>query len=276
MRKLNWKYGSGVFLILASLAISTLYPLLYVIMTSSRTLDDYLKNAYGIPKFFTFENFRILINNYSLGIAARNTIVVVSISLISALMLSSIAGFALSKYEFPGSKYVTWSFVAVMLLPAQILIIPIYLLLSKFGLVGHLPGLIFVYIGTNIPFGVFFLKSTFNAVPDATLDAARIDGAGFFKSFLLIAVPQAGAGLATLGVLQFMGMWNELLYAYLILPDQSQRLLTPALASIGGRYTANQPLVAAALCITAAPTILLLILSSRFLVRGVSSGMGSS
>ncbi len=276
MRKLDWKASSAVFLILASIAISTLYPLLYVVMTSSRTLEDYVKNAYGIPKFFTFENFRILINNYSLGLAARNTILVVGISLFTSLMLSSIAGYALSKYNFPGSKFVTWSFIAVMLLPSQILIIPIYLLLSKFSLVGHLPGLIFVYIGTNIPFGVFFLKSTFNAVPDTILDAARIDGAGFFKSFFLIALPNAAAGLTTLGVLQFLGMWNELLYAYLILPDQSQRLLTPALASIGGRYTSNQPLVAAALCITAAPTIALLAFTSRYLVRGVSSGIGSS
>jgi ABC-type glycerol-3-phosphate transport system permease component len=186
------------------------------------------------------------------------------------------AGYALAKYDFPGSKIINWSFIAVMLLPSQILIIPIYLLLSKINLVGHLPGLMLVYIATNIPFGVFFLKATFKAVPNPILEAARIDGAGFFKSFFLIAIPNAIAGLTTLALLQFLGMWNELLYAYLLLPDQSQRLLTPALASIGGRFISNQPLVAAALCITAAPTVILLALSSRFLVRGVSSGIGSS
>ena len=276
MRRLNWKFNTLIFFALGTVALSTLYPLIYVAMTSSRTLEDYVKNAYGLPKFFTFESYRILINNYSLGTAARNTILVVGVSLTVCLMLSSIAGFALAKYEFPGSRAVSWSFIAVMLLPSQILIIPIYLLLSKFGLVGHLYGLMFVYIGTNIPFAVFFLKSTFSAVPDTILDAARIDGAGFFKSFFLIAVPNAAAGITTLAVLQFLGMWNELLYAYMILPDQSQRLLTPALASIGGRYTTNQPLVAAALCITAIPTLILLAMSSKYLVRGVSTGIGSS
>lgn len=276
MRKFNGSTRLLIFLALLSVALTTLYPLLYVAMTSARTLEDYVKNAYGLPKFFTIDSYRILIENYSLGTAAKNTIIVVGISLFTALIFAAFAGFALAKYDFPGSKAINWSFIAVMLLPSQILIIPIYLLLSKFSLVGHLYGLMFVYIGTNIPFGVFFLKSTFSAVPDSILDAARIDGAGFFKSFFLIALPNAAAGITTLAVLQFLGMWNELLYAFLILPDQSQRLLTPALASIGGRYTTNQPLVAAALCITAIPTLILLAMSSKYLVRGVSTGIGSS
>jgi len=276
MRKFKWKINSVIFLSLLSVAVTTLYPLIYVAITSSRTLEDYGKNAYGIPNFYTLDNFRILINNYSLGSAAKNTITVVGISLLASIILSSLAGFGLAKYDFPGSRLISWSFISVMLLPSQILIIPIYLLLSKVGLVGHLPGLIFVYIGTNIPFGVFFLKSVFSKVPDSILEASKIDGAGFFRSFFSVALPSAAAGITTLALLQFLGMWNELLYAYLILPDQSQRLLTPALASIGGRYTTNQPLVAAALVITAAPTILLLIMSSKFLVRGTSTGIGSS
>ena len=276
MRKFKWRANIIIFLALLSVAVTTLYPLFYVAITSGRTLEDYVKNAYGLPKFFTLDSYRILINNYSLGAAARNTVIVVGVSLATSIVFSSLAGFALAKYDFPGSKIINWSFIAVMLLPSQILIIPIYLLLSKFSLVGHLHGLMFVYIGTNIPFGVFFLKSTFSAVPDTILDAARIDGAGFFTSFFKIAIPNAAAGLTTLAVLQFLGMWNELLYAYLILPDQGMRLLTPALASIGGRYTTNQPLVAAALRITATPTLILLAISSKYLVRGVSTGIGSS
>ena len=263
-------------LILGSVAFSTLWPLFYVLVTSSRTLDDYLKNVYGIPQQFTISNFRILWTNYSLGLASRNTIEVVGISLFTCLLLSAFAGFGLAKYPYPGSKYVNWAFIAVMLLPSQILIIPIYLLLSKVHLVGHLPGLMFVYIATNIPFAVFFLRAAFKAVPDSILDAAKIDGAGFFRSFFSIASPSAISSITTLAVLQFLGMWNELLYAFLILPDQSQRLLTPALASIGGRYTGNPPLVAAALVITATPTLILLAISSRFLVRGITAGIGAS
>jgi ABC-type glycerol-3-phosphate transport system permease component len=276
VQKLSWQMQILITMILGSVAISTLWPLFYVLVTSSRTLDDYLKNVYGIPHAFTLSNFKILWVNYSLGLAARNTIEVVGISMVCCLTLSSFAGFGLAKYPFRGSKYVNWAFIAVMLLPSQILIIPIYLLLSKVHLIGHLQGLMFVYVATNIPFSVFFLRAAFKAVPDSILEAAKIDGAGFFRSFRSIAMPSIGAGFTTLAVLQFLGMWNELLYAYLILPDQSQRLLTPALAGIGGRYTSNPPLVAAALVITATPTLVLLAISSKYLVRGVTSGIGSS
>lgn len=276
MQKLSLQMRLLVTMVLGSVAISTLWPLFYVLITSSRTLNDYLSNQYGIPKQFTFSNFKILWKNYSLDLAARNTIEVVGISMVCSLTLSSFAGFALAKYPFRGSKYINWAFIAVMLLPSQVLIIPIYLLLSKLHLVGHLEGLMFVYIATNIPFSVFFLRAAFKAVPDSILEAARIDGAGFIRTFRSIAMPSAIASFTTLAVLQFLGMWNELLYAYLILPDQSQRLLTPALAGIGGRYTSNPPFVAAALVITAAPTLVILALSSRFLVRGVTSGIGSS
>jgi ABC-type glycerol-3-phosphate transport system permease component len=276
MRKLLWPVQFLITLVLGAVAVSTLWPLFYVLVTSSRTLDDYFKNSYKFPHYFTFSNFKILWVNYSLGLAARNTVEVVGISMLSCLTLSALAGFGLAKYQFKRSNYVNWAFIGVMLLPSQILIIPIYLLLSKIGLIGHLPGLMFVYTATNIPFSVFFLRAAFKAVPDSILEAAEIDGAGFFKSFLSIALPSIGPSFTTLAVLQFLGMWNELLYAYLILPDQSQRLLTPALAGIGGRYTSNPPLIAAALVITATPTLILLAMSSKYLVRGVTSGIGSS
>jgi ABC-type glycerol-3-phosphate transport system permease component len=276
MQKLSWQMQLLISMVLGSVALSTLWPLFYVLVTSSRTLNDYLTNIYGIPKEFTFSNFQILWNNYSLGLAARNTIEVVGISMVCCLTLSSLAGFGLAKYPYRGSKYVNWAFIAIMLLPSTVLIIPIYLVLSKLHLVGHLPGLMIVYIATNIPFSVFFLRAAFKAVPDSILEAARIDGAGFFRTFRSIAMPSAKASFTTLAVLQFLGMWNELLYAYLILPDQSTRLLTPALANIGGRYTSNPPLVAAALVITATPTLVLLAFSSKYLVRGVTSGIGSS
>lgn len=264
-----------VFLLLALTAVTVLYPVTYVAMTASRTLDDYLQTPYGVPGFWTLDNFRTLIENYALGTAAKNTLLVVGSALAISLLLASIAGFAIAKVDFPGRRFFQSSMVLVMLVPSQVLIIPIYLMLSKFDLVGHLHGLVYLYAATNIPFGVFFMRATFQALPSGLLDAARIDGAGFFRMFRSVALPNSLAGLATLAVLQFLGMWNELLYAFLLLPDQSDRLLTPALASIGGHYVSNQPLVAAALCITAAPPLILLALSSRYLTAGVTTGYGN-
>lgn len=270
-----YKVRVPIFLLLSFTAVSVLYPVVYVAMTSARSLQDYLAAPYGIPSKWTFENFQTLIDNYGLDTASKNTIMVVCTALIISITLSSLAGYALAKIDVPGRKFFTGMMVGVMLLPAQVMIIPIYLVLSKLDLVGHLHGLVFLYAATNIPFGVFYMRATFLALPDGMLDAARIDGAGFLRTFRSIALPNGLAGLTTLAVLQFLGMWNELLYAFLLLPDQNDRLLTPALANIGGHYVSNQPLVAAALCITAAPPLILLALTSRYLTRGVMAGFAN-
>lgn len=265
-----------VFALLSLTALTVLYPVLYVAITASRSLNDYLHAPYGLPRFWTLDNFRTLIANYSLGVATKNTLTVVGSALAISLVLSAMAGFAIAKVDFPGRRFFQSSMVMVMLVPGQVLIIPIYLMLSRLNLVGHLHGLVYLYAATNIPFGVFYMRATFLALPDGLLDAARIDGAGFVRMFRSVALPNALAGIATLAVLQFLGMWNELLYAFLLLPDQSDRLLTPALANIGGHFISNQPLVAAALCITAAPPLILLAFTSRFLTAGITAGFGSA
>jgi raffinose/stachyose/melibiose transport system permease protein len=161
-----------------------------------------------------------------------------------------------------------------MLVPSQVLIIPIYLLLANLGLVGSLAGLGVVYIATGLPFATFFLSITFAGIDNDVLEAAKVDGAGFLRGFGSVAVPMGASGLATLGVLQFLGMWNELLFAYILLPDDSLRLITPALAAIGGRYTGDPTLVAAGLIITSLPPVLLLIGAARHVMSGVGASLG--
>lgn len=263
-----------IVLLLGVVAITTLYPIAFVALTSVRTKTDFLKNPYGLPHTVSLQNFATLIKNYGLGTAARNSLVVVLTSLVFALVIAAVAGYALAKLPVPGKRLINATFVSVMLVPSQVLIIPIYLMLSKVDLVGKLTGVMVVYIGTSIPFGVFFLTATFKGVPDSILEAARIDGAGFFRTLRSIVVPSSLAGIATLGVLQFLGMWNELIFAYILITDNSNQLLTPALANIGGRFTTDQTLVSAGLMITALPPLLLLIFTSRYLVKGITAGVG--
>jgi ABC-type glycerol-3-phosphate transport system permease component len=107
---------------------------------------------------------------------------------------------------------------------------------------------------------------------DEVLDAAKVDGAGFFQTLLSVVVPMSKPALATIAVLQFLGMWNELLYGLILLPDDNQRLLTPALSTIGQRLVNDQPLVSAGLLIAASIPLLLLAVTSRYVVEGISIG----
>lgn len=262
-----------IIIVLALLALSIIYPFYFLITSSLRTQVDYLRSPLGLPGEVTFQNFVILWNSYGVGQAFLNSLLVVSIALVLQLTLALFAGFAMAKYPVPGSKLITGAFVSVMLIPSQVLILPIYLLLSRLGMVGNYSGLILVYVATGLPFAVFFLTVSFRALPNEVLEAARIDGAGFFRTMWSIVFPMGSSSIATLAVLQLLGMWNELLFAIILVPQQSMRLLTPALAQVGDKFLNEQPLVSAGLLITASVPIILLAFASRYIMRGLSVGV---
>ncbi|MFI8633027.1 carbohydrate ABC transporter permease [Microbacterium sp. NPDC077663] len=269
-RRARLPIGVGLVLI----ALTIVYPVVYLATAAFRTKADYLANPFGLPSEWTFQNFIVLWNNYDLGIALRNSVVVVIIGLTLQLGIAMLAGYALARLDVPGARAINATFVSVMLIPSQVLIIPIYLLLSRIGMVGSLQGLILVYVATGLPFAVFFMTAAFSGVDQNVLEAATVDGAGFWRTLLSVASPMAAPGIATLAVLQFLGMWNELLFAYILLPDNDLRLLTPALAQIGGRFTSDQPLVSAGLIVTALFPMLLLAFASRYVMSGLAASFG--
>lgn len=270
---LNRKARAPIFVLLVVAAVTVIYPIVFIATSAFRTNADYLRAPSGLPEELTFQNFVVLWNNYGVGQSVANSLTVVLIALVIELALAILAGYALAKFPVPGAKLINTSFVSVMLIPSQVLIIPIYLLLSRLDMVGEFSGLILVYVATGLPFATFFLSLTFRSIPTELLEAARIDGAGFFRGLASIVVPVGGSGIATLAVLQFLSMWNELLFAYILLPDDTKTLLTPALAQIGGRYMTDQPLVSAGLLVTALPPILLLAFASRYVMQGLAAGV---
>ncbi|MDO7883254.1 carbohydrate ABC transporter permease [Salinibacterium soli] len=270
---LNKKARWPIFIALLLLAASVIYPFFFLITSSLRPKLDYLENPLGLPGEWTFDNFIALWTRYGAGQGFMNSLFVVVTAVAIELVLATLAGYALAKYPVPGSKFITASFVSVMLIPSQVLILPIYLMLSQFRLVGDFSGLILVYVATGLPFSVFFLSVTFRSIPNEVLEAAKLDGAGFFRTLWSVVSPMGVAGIATLAVLQFLGKWNELLFAVILLPDNSKRLLTPALAQIGDKFLNEQPLVSAGLLLTASVPLLLLAVASQYIMRGLAVGV---
>lgn len=262
-----------IFIALLVVAATIIYPLYFVIITSFRPNSDYLQDPFGLPGEWTFGNYLNLANTYGIGQAFLNSLFVGTISVSIILVLASLAGYALAKLPVPGQKYITATFVSVMLLPGPVLIIPIYLMLARLDLVGTYTGLILVYVATGLPFATFFLTLSFRGIPDEVIEAARIDGAGFFRIMWSIIAPMGSSGLATLAVLQFLGAWNELIFAVILIPEESMRLLTPQLASIGERFLTDQPLVSAGLFITASVPLILLAFASKYIMQGLQVGV---
>lgn len=258
--------------VLVVVAATILYPILFLALTAVRSNTDYLADPFGWPEQLSLDNFSTLVSSYGIGRSFVNSLGVVTTAALITLTLAVLAGYGLAKYPVPGARYITGAFVSVMLLPAQVLVIPLYLLLSRIDLVGEYPGLVLVYVATGLPFSVFFLTLSFRGVPVEVMEAARIDGAGFFRALWSVALPMGISGVATVAVLQFLNMWNELLFAFILLPDESKTMLTPALARIGGRYITDQTLVSAGLLVSAVVPIVLLLIASRYIMRGLSAG----
>jgi ABC-type glycerol-3-phosphate transport system permease component len=261
-----------VFGVLALVAITTLYPLVFLALTALRTVNDYTMAPFGWPQEWTLDNFATLIANYGVLEATLNSLTAIVFGVTLSVSASVAAAFALVKLDLPFRKVFSGAFVSVLLVPSQILIIPLYLILAQLGMIDTLAGVVFVYVGTTIPFGTFFMSVTMRGVPDELIEAAKIGGAGFFRTLLLVVVPVARTGIFTLIVLTFLSMWNELLFGYILLPSEANQLLTPRLANIGGRFVTNEPVLMAALLMTALPPVLMLIAMSRSLVSGVTEG----
>jgi len=262
-----------VFIGMTLLAATIIYPLFFVVATSLRTNVEYKKEPFSLSGALSFDNYIRLWDEYGVGRAFANSMFVAGISVTLVLIFSTLAGYALAKLPVFGHKLFNATFVSVMLIPGPVLIIPIYLVLAKLGIVGDYAGLILVYVATGLPFAIFFLTLTFRAIPDELLEAARVDGAGFFRTLWSIVGPMGASGIATLAVLQFLGVWNELIFALILIPDAELKLLTPTLASIGKRFLSDQPLTSAGLFITAMVPLLILAFASKYIMRGLQVGL---
>lgn len=262
------------FVILLAVAVTTIWPILFVTFTALRPKTDYLKNPYGLPNQWTINNFIALIENYEVGRAATNSAIVIGVALVVTLALATLAAYAIVKLDVPGKKFFIGSFLSVMLVPGQVLIIPIYLLLSTVRLVDNLAGVMLVYTASNLPFATFFMITVMRSMPDSLIEAARLDGAGPLRILTSVVVPVMRTSILTLAVLTFLGMWNELIYGLILLPSEALNMLTPKIASIGNRFNSNPPVMMAGLVITSLPPVLILALLSKYLVDGISAGMG--
>jgi ABC-type glycerol-3-phosphate transport system permease component len=266
------RYRLPIFGVLILVAASAVYPIAYVGATSLRSNTDYLRHPYALPTAPSFANFRLLIENNGIARSALNSLIVVSVSVVVSVSLAALAAYAIEKLRLPRRGIWLSLFVSVMLVPSQVLILPIYLLISRLGLTNNLLGVILVYTASTIPYGVFLLTTTFRAVPDEVLDAAKVDGAGVLRSLVSVVVPVARTGVITLAILTFFSVWNELILGYILLPDEDKQLLTPKMAYLGGRLVSDQPLLMAGLLITSLPPLILLAVLSRYLVNGLTAG----
>lgn len=264
-------------------SIVTVAPLVWTLATSLKPAGEILAHSLSlIPRTPTIDNYVQAMTTVPYGRYFVNTLVLGVGGAVANLFFGSLAGYALAKLRFPGRRAVFVTFLSSLMVPSIVTMIPTFLILRHFPLLGGNDlggngglGLINTYWAVIVPgaagaFAVFFMKQFFESLPDELGEAARIDGAGEFRIFALIYFPLTKAGLAVLGLLSFQAGWNNFLWPLIVLNDPKMMTVQVGLAGFVNNYTTNYGPLMAGTIVTMLPVLVVFILAQRWIIEGIA------
>jgi ABC-type glycerol-3-phosphate transport system permease component len=255
-------------------AVLTVYPLYFILITAFKTHHEYLTNQFLPPAHPTFENFRMAFRDGELLTWVGNSVIITVSSVVIAAIVSALAAYPLARWRFVGRMPFIALNVILMIVPPVVLIVPLFLFFVNLGLVNSRLAVVVIYVGLLIPFSIYLLVNFFATIPRSLEEAARIDGAGPLTVLWRVIVPLSAPSIVTVVVVNTVWVWNELLIALVFLQDDNARTLTAGLTFFQGRFTTNEPLVMTGALIATIPMLALYIVGQRFFIRGLSTGFG--
>ena len=259
------------FAALAFLAAVTLMPLYWVVVCSFQPPTVVLEFPPSLfPANPTLVNFARLFNGSEILRWMLNSVFVTVVITAANVFFATLAGFTLAKKQFPGRQAIFWSIIALMLIPTQLTVIPLYALIIQLGWVNTYKALIVpALIG---PFSIFLMKQFLQTLPTELMDAARIDGCGEWGVFRQVVLPLAKPGMGVLGIFTFMGSWNDFLWPLIVTNKSSMMTLQIGLHSLQNAYFTDYALLMAGAAVSALPMIVVFLLFQPYFVRGVTFG----
>ncbi len=273
------KLGSFAFngtaqILLMFWAIMVIFPFLWMVMTSFKTDPEILFSPWNFPDTVQWNNFSRAWNEARIGRYFVNSVIVVVPSLAGTLLVSSMAAYVLARFEFPGRKWISYLFMAGLMFPVFLALVPLFFLVQDLGMTATYRGLILVYIAYSLPFTIFFLTGFFRTLPSEVAEAALVDGASHYRIFFNIMLPMAAPGLIAMGIFNFLGQWNQFLLPLVLMPDENKYVLSQGLAflAIQQGYSNDYSALFAAMTITMIPTLIVYILFQRRLESGLTAG----
>jgi arabinogalactan oligomer/maltooligosaccharide transport system permease protein len=265
-----------LFLIYAFLilwTIGTLYPVLRVITISLRPADKLLSTDLSIiPDGATFKNYTDLFTSTPFLRWMLNSLIVTAVVTITGVALASMGGYAISKFRFAGKKAVMQSLLTTQMFPATMLLLPMYIMLAKLGLINSYIGLMIAYSATALPFCIWQMKGYYDTIPTELIEAARVDGCGNFGAWWRVILPLAAPALVITALFSFMASWNEYVVAAVILQDPQMFTLPVGLKMFQGNMSTQWGLFAAGSFVVSVPVVVMFIILSRWLVSGLTLG----
>lgn len=255
-------------LLLLGLAI-TLAPFIWMISTSFKSSESvFTFPPQWIPEHPTLGQYRALFREVNFLQFFKNSVIVAFGITLFSLFLNSLGGFAFAKYKFPGREKIFALLLATLMVPAQITMIPVFLMLKTIGLINSYWGLI-IPAGASA-FGIFLMRQFITTIPNDLIESARIDGCSEFRIYWTIILPLCKPVVAALGIFTFMGSWNAFLWPLIVMIKENMYTLPVALANLSGQYATKFGLLMAGAVVVVAPVIIVFILAQRYVIKGVA------
>lgn len=263
-------------LLLSSLVV--LYPVLWVLKIALSPGQAFSLDPWPLPTALSLEHFRAVLSTrdaaggWLFGRQLFNSLVISAGTALTGMTLSCTAGYALSRFGFPGREGTMALFLVTQMFPGVVMAIPLYILMDNLGLLNTLTGLVLVYASTAIPFCTWNLKGYFDTIPRELEEAAIMDGASRWVLLVRIVLPLARPALVVTGLFSFMTAWNEFILAATFLSDERAYTLPVVLQSYVGDFGTAWGSFAAGAVVVSLPVMVLFLLLQRHLVEGLTAG----
>jgi multiple sugar transport system permease protein len=246
-----------------------LAPLLWMLLLSISTQAESRKFPPGIPHGIDYHNYSTALSSVPLAHWMLNSGIVSVVCVVGNLVFCSMAGYAFARIRFWGSRILFVAVLATLMVPFQIIMLPLLMVMKDLHLVDSLPSLILPYLAT--PFGVFLFRQFFTTMPAELEEAARIDGAGRLRILFQVLMPLMGPIIATVTVLTFLNVWTNFLWPLIAIQDPSNMTVQVGLQSFQSSHFTNWPVLMAGTMLSQLPAIVLFILAQRFFVRSIAA-----
>ena len=267
-KKKIWQ-GMGSYLTAVLIGVIVIIPFLWMLSTSFKSKGALMQiPVQWIPKEPSLDAYRTVFSRFPLLRAIGNSFLITGSYTVVTILSASMAAFAITKIKFPWAEGIFKFYLASMMIPTQVTLIPLFVIMNRMGLINTYPILPSLFRA----FAVFMLVQQMRSIPNDFMEAARIDGAGIFRIYAKVIMPLTRSAIATLTVTTFMESWNDYLWPLLMLSDKNKMTLTLALNSLNGQYGTEYNLLMAGSLISMIPIIIIYACAQKYFKAGLMSG----
>lgn len=259
-------------LVLLLAAFTVLFPAYFMVITPLKTQEAYSLSKLGFPTHIYLGNFETALRGGRFFLWFGNSIILSVGAVALSTLVAAMGAFATSRMSFRGRNLLLSGISSLMVIPPVVMLIPLFVFLTRIKMTSTYPGAILVYAGLLAPFSIYLLNNFFRTIPHEIIESALMDGASPLDILFRIMLPLSAPALMTLITVNMLWVWNDLLIALVLLPEDSMRTLMVGITVFGSRYNADVPVSMAGMLMASVPIFLIYLFGQRYFIRGLVAG----